>query len=114
MKKLLSVLMTLVLSVSCISISFADKYSDVSGHWAGDIIEKWSGLGIIKGDNGNFYPDENITRGEMAVIINRIMNFSEKSENTFSDLDDNFYTDSILALNKAEIMSGFCGYDTSE
>ena len=107
MKKLLSVLLTLVLSVSCISISFADKYSDVSGHWAGDIIEKWSGLGIIKGDNGNFYPDENITRGEMAVIINRIMNFSEKSENTFSDLDDNFYTDSILALNKAEIMSGF-------
>lgn len=107
MKKLVSVLLSLILSVSCINVSFADKYSDISGHWADDIIEKWSDIGIIKGDNGKFYPDNDITRGEMAVIINRVMNYSSKSENIFSDLDDNFYTDSILSLNKVGIMSGF-------
>ncbi len=49
------------------SLSFKDKASiskDLYGY-----VAIASGLGIVSGDGGKFYPKRNITRGESAVII---------------------------------------------
>ena len=63
-------------------------------------------MGIIQGSDGLFRPDDPITRGEMAVIIDRIMQFTTAADNTFSDLDEDFYTDAILKCNEAGIING--------
>lgn len=95
-----------VLSATGIS-AYAKTFSDISGHWAQSVIEKWSDKGVIEGYNGEFNPDAGIIRGDMAVILNRIGEYSEKSENTFGDLDDNaYYAEAVLKLNKAGIMLG--------
>lgn len=84
-------------------------YSDTANHWAESQIEKWSDLGILKGYKGKFRPDAPITRGEMAVIIDRIMHYQTASANTFSDLEQAFYTDAVLKASAAGVMLGYAG-----
>ncbi len=104
--KLLSIIFVLVI-ISCSNFVFANEsYSDITGHWAESEIEKWSNTGIIKGYEGEFRPDDSITRGEMAVIIDRVLKFVDKSENEFTDLSEDFYTDAILKANYAGIILG--------
>lgn len=81
--------------------------ADTTGHWAQDALNTWQNYGVIKGDeNGNLMPDSGITRGEMAVMLDRVMAYQLKSQNTFSDLDQSWYTDAILGANAAGIIMG--------
>ena len=81
--------------------------ADTAGHWAQDALNTWQNYGVIKGDeNGNLMPDSGITRGEMAVMLDRVMAYQLKSQNTFSDLDQSWYTDAILGANAAGIIMG--------
>lgn len=69
MKKALSLMLALILALSCCMISgFAaeDSYSDIQGHWAESSIERWSEYGIVSGSQGKFYPDEIMTRAQFA------------------------------------------------
>lgn len=84
----------------------ATNYHDISAHWANSEIIKWSDNCILQGTNGYFRPNDPITRGEMAVILNLVMKYQDKPVNNFSDLDENFYTDAILGANKANIILG--------
>lgn len=86
--------------------AFASSYSDVEQHWGQASIEKWSDMGIIQGSDGVFRPNDSITRGEMAVIIDRIMKYQTKSNKNFSDLGQAFYTDAILKANAADVIQG--------
>lgn len=47
-----------------------------------------------------------ITRGEMAIMLTQLFNYSSKSINYFNDLDDEYYTDPLLKLAAADIMVG--------
>jgi hypothetical protein len=52
----------------------ADKFTDISGHWAGKLINSASDKGWILGyGDGTFRPDENITRAEAMTMINRVL-----------------------------------------
>ena len=62
---------------------FAAKFNDADIHWAKDAITIWADHEVIQGFDGLFRPDETITRAEMAVMINRIMNYQVRAENTF-------------------------------
>lgn len=67
MKKLFAML--LVLSVLCttvINVSAAEtqnrNFTDISGHWAENTINKWKEKGIISGyPDGTFKPDNTVT-----------------------------------------------------
>ncbi len=49
-------------------------FKDTNGHWAEKEIDKAVNSGILNGyPDGTFKPDNTITRAEMAVIINRIL-----------------------------------------
>lgn len=103
----------MLLSVSMIAtllpvpVMAATTFEDVQGHWGERAIERWVDYGIVNGDKGQFRPDDSLTRGEMAVIIANLLNLENKSENNpFSDLDDNWYTDALLACYEAGIFSG--------
>ena len=59
-RKILSLLLTLTMLCGlCVpSVWAAERqYSDTQGHWAEEVIDRWSGYGVVQGDNGEFRPD---------------------------------------------------------
>jgi exopolysaccharide biosynthesis protein len=56
-----------------IPVIIGNSFSDISGHWAKDIVEEMADVGIINGmeENGKmvFKPDSSITRIQFAAII---------------------------------------------
>ncbi len=84
-------------------------FTDTSGHWAEDSIQKWSGeYHLIQGyEDGTFRPDASITRGAFAGIMDRFLHFQSVSpEGTFSDIAGNYWEDAILKLHAAGVYLG--------
>ena len=54
-------------------LTTAGAFSDMEGHWAEGAINKWSQeYSIIQGyEDGTFRPDQSITRGAFAGIMDR-------------------------------------------
>lgn len=112
-RKLLSLLLALAMLVSLVPAVLAQEsphYDDVSGHWAADAIERWSAFGVLKGDGSLFRPDAPITRGEMAVILDRIMGYVQTQKDPFDDLGDTWYTAPVLRLCTAGVLRGSEGH----
>ena len=107
MKKIFSILVATAMLLSFGTAFAKSTYSDTLGHWAEKQIESWSNHGVISGYDGNFSPDRSITRGEFAVVLNRLMTYEKTAENSFTDLGQEFFTDSVLKLNKAGVMQGY-------
>lgn len=54
--------------------SGADMFSDISGHWAREDINRAADIGWITGyEDGTFRPDQYITRAEAMTLINRLL-----------------------------------------
>lgn len=52
----------------------ANVFPDVEGHWAAQHINNLSRFGWVTGyQDGTFRPDQNITRAEVAALINRML-----------------------------------------
>ena len=109
MKKVISLILAISVFASVGIVSAKTTYTDINGHWAEEQIGIWSDYGVISGYNGEFAPNRSITRGEFAVVLNRLMAYDKTVENRFADLGEKYYTDSILKLNKAGVMQGFDG-----
>ena len=107
-KLFLGLIVAVLLICGCSAAALADDvYADTVGHWAEDAISEWSAEDVLKGYNGNFRPDDSITRAEMSAILNRIMRYDETAANTFADLDSNaWYIDDVLKANAAGVMLG--------
>lgn len=87
--------------------SFA-QYCDINASFAKDAINRWSERKIIQGYDGKFRPDDYITRAELSVILNKILQYETEKEYTdkFTDLKSSFYTKDILSLNEQNIIIG--------
>ena len=49
-------------------------YNDTKGHWAADAVNKVVDKAWVEGyEDGSFRPDANITRAEVATIVNRML-----------------------------------------
>ena len=49
-------------------------FKDINGHWAKESVDRLANLGLIKGDGqGNFRPDQPITRAETVVLLDRLL-----------------------------------------
>lgn len=87
----------------------ARGFTDTAGHWAEPAINKWSQeYGIIQGyQDGTFRPDNSITRGAFAGILDRFLRFQAVSPaETFTDLQGNHWQSEILKLNAAGVYLG--------
>lgn len=89
----------------------AIKDLDKSSSYAKQAISELSGLGIVKGDNyGNFNPQDNITRAQMAAMLVRVLGLD--TENTpataaFKDVPKNHRAfPYVEAAYKAGIVAG--------
>jgi polygalacturonase/uncharacterized protein YjdB len=89
----------------------AITFRDVEGHWAQSAIERWAGYGILAGyENGDFLPDESITRGALAKILAELLKYQAQAENVYSDLPaDAWYTPYVLKCAAAGVMNGYGG-----
>lgn len=72
------------------SVENSGSFSDISGHWAENEIERAAAFGWISGyPDGTFRPDARITRAEAMTMINRVLCRMPQSE---SDLLDSMVT----------------------
>ena len=75
-RRIITLLLILVLLLLNIPAHAEQGFSDISGHWAEAAILRWNGLGILSGyPDGAFRPNNTVTRGELAAIINKLMQF---------------------------------------
>ena len=72
------------------TVENSGSFSDISGHWAENEIERAAAFGWISGyPDGTFRPDARITRAEAMTMINRVLCRMPQSE---SDLLDSMVT----------------------
>ena len=84
-------------------------FTDTADHWAADAIAKWSEeYQIIQGyEDGTFRPDNSITRGAFAGILDRFLKFrTQASAEVFTDTAGTYWESAILKLNAAGIYLG--------
>lgn len=94
---------------TALALTPAAAFTDTQGHWAESAIAKWSQeYSIIQGyEDGTFRPDNSITRGAFAGIMDRFLQFQAISPaGTFSDIAGNYWEDAILKLNAAGVYLG--------
>ncbi|MDP4109025.1 MAG: S-layer homology domain-containing protein [Bacillota bacterium] len=109
MKKLFAFIIAVSVMMTMATVSYAAdvSYTDIQGHWAEKAIVKWSSNGILQGYNGQFRPNDPISRGEMAVILDRVLKYQVTSKNSFSDLENEFSKDAVLKANANGVMKGY-------
>lgn len=109
-RKILAALLTLVMVFSLLPVSaWAEEttYSDVTGHWAQSAILRWSDYGVLQGSEGKFSPNGTLTRGQMAVILSRLLNLPAAPSAGFTDVaPDAWYADGINRCAAAGILQG--------
>lgn len=115
-KKLLGVVLALVLCVAMTIPTFAagtttPDFSDVEdGQWYTTAVERWAEAGLIEGPgDGTFGTDNDITRAEVAAIMQRLLGLDAASAATleFEDVtpDDWFY-DEVMSCAAAGVLNG--------
>ncbi len=108
MKKIFALLMICIMSVS--SAVFAADFVDMPDDWSTAAIENAVENGLLTGDGGYVYPNNNMTRAEMATIMVRACGATNDADiSAFTDVstDDWFYS----SMSKAVAMGAFNGSD---
>lgn len=107
-RRLLALLTALFLLTGLLAVPTAAAYEDTQGHWAQAAIDRWSDAGILQGSgNDRFRPNDPMTRAEMAVVLDRLMDYQMKAQNTFTDVEvGTWYTDAVLGANAAGVLKG--------
>ena len=108
MKKflILFTVITMMLSMT----AFAAEFKDMPDNWSTEALNAAVNNGLMSGSDGYIYPDNPMTRAEMAAIITRATGATIEADiSAFSDVssDDWFY--SVMA--KAVEMKAFNGSD---
>jgi hypothetical protein len=78
-------------------------------HPALGAIKELNNEGIIKGySNGLYHPDDAVTRGQAAAVINRALHLTAPSSSNFKDVStSNPFAADIAAIEKAGIIQGY-------
>ena len=108
-RRIFAALLALAVTAGSLALPAQAAFTDTAGHWAETAITKWSEeYSIIGGyDDGSFRPDNSITRGAFAGILDRFLKFQAASPaGTFSDLDGNYWEDAILKLHASGVYLG--------
>lgn len=103
-KKIIPIMLMSMLTVS----SSVYAFSDVDNHWAKDSIDKLSQINIVKGyEDNTFRPDRNMTRAEVATIINRLTGAKKESLKYIPDLDrQSWYSSEIRKSVQTGVITG--------
>lgn len=95
--------------VLLVSVTLRAQAENLGKHWANKVIEDFLSKGYIRGyQDGSFLPDNSITRAEFVSIVNKVMNFEEKSNVTFTDVkSDDWFADDVKIAHAAGYIEGY-------
>jgi len=88
------------------------EFTDTHGHWAEDEIKIAAQNGVVLGTgDGSFSPDRPVSRQELAVMLDRVLNLDakQKTVNPYKDLNASKYSwsyDSIIKLTGYGVFTG--------
>ncbi|MCL6664240.1 MULTISPECIES: S-layer homology domain-containing protein [Paenibacillus] len=86
-------------------------FKDVkSTHWAQSAIAAAAQSGYVKGyTNGSFKPDQAMTRGELASVLQHLLSAEQAADatNTFNDLNNHWAQQAIAQLNAVGVVTGY-------
>ena len=117
LKRALSLALASVMVMGLMVVGTGASYVDVSSEQNQEAIEVLQAVGVMTGDeNGNFNPDANVTRNEMAVVMSNLLDYtvsSYKGTAPFSDVPSwaepyvaACYTNGIIAGYDAKTFGG--------
>lgn len=87
-----------------------EDIGDIKGHWAEESIRKLILDNIIGGyKDGNFKPDNNITRAEFVTILVKAYLLEGEGGKVFEDTENHWAKDYIRIANAHGIVSGYSG-----
>ncbi|MBQ2614947.1 MAG: S-layer homology domain-containing protein [Clostridia bacterium] len=93
------------------SLPSSHGLADIAEHWAKDCITELYGLGIVSGSNdGNFYPENNITRAEFSKMLAGVTGIEPDTRATqkFSDVGKtSWYYGYVMSIYEYGIMTGY-------
>ena len=113
-RKVLAIVLAMVMVLGSFSMAFgqtaAEAFPDVEGHWAKTALVNAVNNGLLKGDNGYILPDNNLTRAQMAAVVNRAFGATQMASLAgYTDVpSDAWYYDDMA---KAVQMKTFMGSD---
>lgn len=111
MKKTSIFIISILIMLGTSTISFA--YSDTNEHWAKETIEELSEKKIIYGySDETFKPDNDMTRAEFIVVVNRLLGLKVESSKYIPDVSRQewFYSDIRKAVEAGIITGDVNGY----
>ncbi|WP_250277474.1 S-layer homology domain-containing protein [[Clostridium] colinum] len=97
---------TLVAAFSMTTYANTLNVKDIEGHWAENVVAKWVNNGLISGyEDGNFKPNNTITRAEFVTVANKGLNFTNKGNANFTDVSENswYYNEVAIATGEGYI-----------
>ena len=84
--------LALGLDTENVKVAASKRFGDVpASHWAYGYIYAMAKAGYLKGDNGNFRPEDNISRAELVTVLNRIADIEDGSGVRIADVDKNHW-----------------------
>jgi len=88
--------------------SEAEKFNDISSHWAKDAIVHMAEKGIVNGySDGSFKPDGCVTRAEFVKMLCEVMLIGTGKGTTFSDVPENaWYAPYVYAAFSEGLVNG--------
>src|SRR5665647_1639458 len=112
-KKALAILLSLAMVLSLFPVSaFASgttsDFSDMPSNWSTEALENAVSNSLLSGYNGKIMPNDNLTRAQMATVVNRAFGTTEKASlSGYTDVAANawYYDD----MAKAVQMKTFIG-----
>jgi hypothetical protein len=104
LQSMAALILSVVMLMGMLPAVAGAQTSDITGHWAEDILLKWAAEGLLYGDgSGNYSPDRPITRAELAALINRWKGYTAESDKIgqFKDVSPGkwYYKDISIALS---------------
>ena len=108
MKKRFTVILVILSMAMSLLVPSAMAFSDTKGHWAEQSITRWENAGVIGGyEDGQFRPDQALTRGELAAMISTIFHLSQTASNRYPDLPSGeWFTPYMLRCVAAGFLAG--------
>ncbi|MDF2613282.1 MAG: S-layer domain protein [Clostridia bacterium] len=114
-KRLLSLLLVVVMGIGMMPVTAfgakgdAPAFSDMQNDWSATALENAVKNGLLAGNSDKIMPKDNLTRAQMAVIVNRAFGTTEKAAlGSYTDVAASawYYED----MAKAVQMKTFTGY----
>ncbi len=101
-----------IINVTVTKADHKCEWPDIVGHWAHQTIDTMTINGYINGyDDGNFKPDQNITRGEFSAIVYRILGLTTAKDGViYDDTDSHWARDIIATMSLPEGYGMLRGY----